>query len=119
MYHVYDGPRGYRDLDGAAFEAWQAEQRAEQKAFWDRLVWRPITEYDRDAGRAELLRDGPNWAIGFWGPGSRDWCADDDDLRPSWRNAQESMMAHPLCFEPREFAMIEDERRRVDFMADL
>ena len=82
--------------------------------FWNALDWRPIAEYDRDQGEAELLRAGADWALGYWGraTGSAERGSDDlMDTGPAWRDAQESMDEALLRYEPTEFAAINDEWR--------
>lgn len=81
--------------------------------FWSGLTWRPIGQYDRAAGRAELLRDGDRWALGFWGALSIAFPDDEQpvDPAPAWRDAQESMDEARLEFDPTEFAEVTDDWR--------
>lgn len=104
---------GTRDVANDELARLDVESCAEFAASWDALEWRPIGEYDRAAAAVQLLRDGSQWAIGFWG----DTTLRDDERGERWRDVQESMDEAPLRFEPVEFAAL-DDRLRVALMAD-
>ncbi|WP_174278383.1 hypothetical protein [Sphingomonas bacterium] len=110
--------QGVREVDADELAKLDAAAEKRWTAFWSGLIWRPIAEYDRDAGQSNLLRAGDRWAFGFWGPASMPvYDEAPADSAPAWRDSQESMYDVPLAFDPTEFAEITDHWRAA-LMAD-
>lgn len=105
---------GKRSVSTAELNGIRVEAAARFDTFWETLSWRPIAEFDVASEQPELVRNGDDWALGYFGPAfpdELDTVRTTEESAPAWRNAQDLVEGEPLAFEPTEFAQIDAEWR--------
>ncbi len=72
------------------------------------FTWQPIAAYDKVAAPTVLFRRGEHACAGSWAAATiyPKW---DDEPGAMWRSAEEATLEMPLKFEPKEFAVLDDE----------